>query len=441
MAGDLTAALLSGNAGVAADPALVQIAPRLQLAQTLAQQGMSGTPTTSTGLYGRLASALAGAAIQGDASNELSHLYQGAGEGIAKALPADHPLQALIKSDSPYARMMGLQAVPKALIQLSETKGLRPGETLNYPTSQPPVTANTGGAAAQVEAKKNAPLIARAGGVAAAEAPYKPGGEAVVGGQTIPITAKTRADMQPKPGAPSGAAPGATFNDRFSAATGNVKANDELQAGTVKDFVENSTKHYNAAQNLMGRLTTMDHNIEALGPKWMGAGADAKAEFGKQWNGLLDTAGVKGYHIDPTKIATWEEFNKESKNAGMELINANFGGSREAASIIKMGTEAVPASQQTYLGAKYNAASIRAAAQRQIDLHEYKARLLQEGKPIVGSDVKFNQTNPPAAYAMQAITSQIPPQAVAHLRGNPALAPQFDKQFGPGTAEHLLGAK
>jgi hypothetical protein len=125
----------------------------------------------------------------------------------------------------------------------------------------------------------------------------------------------------------------------------------EGEKGAMKEFIENSTKHYDAAQNLMGRLTTMDHNIETLGPKWMGAGANAKGEFGKQWNGLLDTAGVKGYHIDPTKIATWEEFNKESARAGMELINANFDGSREAASIIKMGTEAVPAAQQTYLGA------------------------------------------------------------------------------------------
>jgi hypothetical protein len=417
----------------------------MQLAQALSQQGMSGAPTTGWGLGGRLASALAGAAIQGDASSELTHLYEGGIDAASKALPPDHPLQPYLQSKNPLARMLGYKALDKALIQLSEPKGLRPGETLQYPTGQPPVAANTGAAAAATEAAKNPPLIARAAGTAAAKAPYEGGGEAVVNGQTIPITAATRADMQPKPVktvAPGGAAPsGATFNDRFSAATGNVKANDELQAGSAKDFVENSTKHYNAAQNLMGRLTTMDHNIEVLGPKWMGANANAKAEFGKQWNGMLDTLGVQGHHIDPTKIATWEEFNKESARAGMELINANFGGSREAASIIKMGTEAVPAAQQTYLGAKYNAASIKAAAQREIDLHEYKARLLQEGKPIVGADVAFNKTNPPQAYATQAIVSQIPPGAVAHLRSNPALAPQFDKQFGPGTAALVMGAR
>jgi hypothetical protein len=97
--------------------------------------------------------------------------------------------------------------------------------------------------------------------------------------------------------------------------------------------------------------------------------------------------------------------------------------------------------QNTYLGAKYVSSTIRAAAQREIDLHEYKTQLLKQGKPIVSADVDFNNTHPPQSYAMGAITSQIPPAAVQHLKSDPKLAPQFNKQFGPGTAEYLIGQK
>jgi hypothetical protein len=191
----------------------------------------------------------------------------------------------------------------------------------------------------------------------------------------------------------------------------------------------------------LGRLQVIDHNIDTLGPQWMGAGADTKAELGKAWNSTLDTMNVKGFHIDPNKIATWEDFNKETTRAGMELIKSNFGGSREAASIIQMGRTAVPSVQNTYLGAKYVSSTIKAAAQWEVDKYNYKANLLKNGQPLVGADADFSKQHPPQQYAMGAITSQIPAPAVAHLKSNPNLAPQFDRQFGPGTAEFLLGQK
>lgn len=248
--------------------------------------------------------------------------------------------------------------------------------------------------------------------------------------------------------APGQPAPG-SFEDRFSASgmrgtpVKDIPYETRLEAEKlgVKELQEKSTPSYEAAQNLKGRLTVMDHNIDALGPKWMGAGANAKGEFGKAWNSLLDSAGVQGYHIDPSKIATWEEFNKESTRAGMELIKSNFGGSREAASIIQMGASAVPSAQQTFLGAKYNLSSIRAATQREIDLHEYKSNLLSQGKSLVGADAAFNKQHPAEEYAMAGIVNAIPHPAIEHLRANPDLASHFDKQFGAGTAEFILGTK
>ena len=82
-----------------------------------------------------------------------------------------------------------------------------------------------------------------------------------------------------------------------------------------------------------------------------------------------------------------------------------------------------------------------AATQREIDLHEFKAGLLAQGKSVVGADAAFNKEHPAQQYAMGEIVSAIPKDAIAHLRANPNLATHFDKQFGAGTAEFVLGAK
>jgi hypothetical protein len=107
-----------------------------------------------------------------------------------------------------------------------------------------------------------------------------------------------------------------------------------------------------------------------------------------------------------------------------------------------MGASAVPSVQNTYLGAKYVSSTIRAAAQREIDLHEYKTDLLRGGKSLIGADVDFTKQHPSQGYAMDAITSVIPGGAKAMLlknaQNNPNEVATFDKQFGVGTAEHIL---
>lgn len=506
MASDLLTAMLTGNNGASAlvaDPAMASVIPQLTLAQAMTQQGLSGAPAYPAQAIGRLAQTLAGSKMMDEATGELSHVYGRAAGSMAKIFPEDTPLGRGLRSDDPYVRVQAMQMASKAMLLNSERQKLSPGEGVYTAPGTNPVMANTGGAAAAVETAKNPPLIARAGGEAAAKAPYEAGGTATIKGgpsgvQEVPITAQTRARMQPggdlgplnqppatpkppivvkpsgvrrAPGlfsssaepppasppaatAPRGmAGPGsfeAAWGDRVAGPTGfggkpvatpEYEGRIEAEKDTNKEFVEKSAQNYEAAQNLMGRLTTMDHNIDALGPRWMGAGANAKGEFGKAWNSMLDSAGIQGHHIDPNKIATWEEFNKESTRAGMELIKSNFGGSREAASIIQMGAGAVPSAQQSYLGAKYNAASIKAATQRQIDLHEYKTQLLSQGKSLIGADAAFNKVRPPEQYAMKGITDVIPAPAKQYLAAHPETAAHFDKQFGTGTAEFLLGGK
>ncbi len=483
MASDLATALLSGQgAGLAADPMTAGIIPQISSAQEMMNQGMSGAPAYPMQAIGRLASVLAGVKMMNDATGDLSHVYGGATESLKRVFPEGTTLGDMLRSDNPYVRMMGLSQASKAALLNSENKTLGPEQTVVTPRTSSaggvPVAAGSPALAGATEAAKNPAMIARAGGEAKAKAPYEAGGEITVPGgpsgvQTIPATAETRARMQPKvpaagaapkpstEGAPlpyeyqkeppaakkpqQPASPG-TFDDRFGAAfpggkpvaTPEYEGRIELEKGTNEDFVKNSAKTYESANNLMGRLTTMDHNIDVLGPKWMGAGANAKGEFGNAWNSMLDSAGIKGFHIDPNKIATWQEFNKESTRAGMELIKSNFGGSREAASIIQMGANAVPSAQQSYLGAKYNLASIRAATQREIDLHEYKTGLLQQGKSLVGADVQFNKMRPPEEYAMRGIIDAIPASAKKHLVANPELAADFDKKYGRGMAERII---
>lgn len=206
---------------------------------------------------------------------------------------------------------------------------------------------------------------------------------------------------------------------------------------TVDYLQDEGRKTYDNATTLMGSMVNVDHDIDALGPQWMGAGADAKASVAKSWNSMLDTLGVQGGHIDPGKIATWEEFNKEQIRAGMQLINSNFGGSREAASIIQMGKAAVPGVSNTYLGAKYVSATIKAAAQRQIDLYEYQAAH-QDQLPAV-SAIQFNKMHPPQMYAMSGIASVIPDGAKQTLMQHPETAATFNKHFGSGMAQFILG--
>lgn len=253
--------------------------------------------------------------------------------------------------------------------------------------------------------------------------------------------------VAPQPGQVPGAPgmppvmPQTRINQGFAApplmTPGQVKQQTGLSEEATKEYGE-SAKSYEAAQGLQQRLAIINHNIAALGPSWMGAGADVKANAGKIWNGMLDTAGVTGAHIDPAKIATWEDFNKETVRAGMELIKSNFGGSREAASIIQMGNTAVPSVRNTQLGAQYVSATIGAAAQRQIDLHEYKASLARRGDSLVGADVAFNKMHPAEDYAKGAIVGVIPPAAIDHLTKQPNLSKQFDQQFGPGMAQYIL---
>lgn len=444
MPADNLAAALAAGGGEGVNPFLLQFTPELQLAQQMEQAGLSTGPASPAQALARLAQAGLGAYMQRGITSDLANVIGSASADSADLFPPGSVPYQMAHSPNPMIRAQYFANLPKFTMLASQYQKTTPGEKVGLP-----------GALTQIEnTNPRSPVaIAAQDAQRAAAGGNQPAAQAIESGITKETSHEAGPQYPPTNVMPRGTQGiGATpvvavpppetkpTAQNMPEAIAQAKATQEGATAAMKDFTDEKTlKNYNAAQNLLGRLDLIDHNINQLGAQWMGAGANAKAGFAKVWNSTLDTAGLKGMHFDPTKVANWEDFTKETTRAGMELINQNFGGSREAASIIQMGRTAVPNVENSYLGAKYVSATIRAAAQREIDLYNYKANLAKNSKSLVSADADFNAAHPAQGYAMRAITSQIPPQAIAHLKTNPALASRFDEQFGPGTAEFLLG--
>ena len=276
---------------------------------------------------------LPGVKIGHDVQEDLTGLGTKTDEAIQKIYPEGTQIGDASRSQSGLARVMARQAFAKSLVINSEVKPYGPEQTGVIPsrsggnivaTGSPAMAGRTEAAktpplvarAAETAAAENPALIARAGGQAAAKAPYEAGGDITVPGgpsglQSIPATAATRAAMQPGAAPPAPAIPSPpadatapivpkavktvpaipSVNERFGPFNGvggkpvetpEYHGRVELEKGAAEDFNKKSVPSYEAAQNLMGRLTVMDHNIDALGPKWMGAGANARASSARR---------------------------------------------------------------------------------------------------------------------------------------------------------------
>lgn len=466
------AAAMLGNQGVspmmAADPTMLAAMPDIQLGQAMQQEGISTAPAYPMQALARVAQTLAGRQLVQGGLGTLGLAYgpetaNQIADTLAKTQP-NNPAVDLLKSNNPVARMIGFQILQKTVPIQSEYQRTSPGQDTSVGPNK--VYSNTGPMSeigkttrdAELEAARNNPQGAQAiGRVITKETMHPETGLPYPPTNVVPTPDQMSAARQQLAGGlnaiqqsgvtntqPNGVAQEGQDirNAAAPSMVQNIASAKATQQGAVdamKQFTEKDTPAFDSAQSLAMRLDIIDHNINALGPSWMGAGADTKAEVAKAWNSTLDSFGVKGMHIDPTKVGTWEDFNKETTRAGMELIKSNFGGSREAASIIQMGRTAVPGVQNSYIGAKYVSATIRAANQMQMDLYNYKKQLAQNGQSLVGAEADFYKNHPPIQYGLGAITAQIPKAAVAHLRANPNLADQFDKQFGENTSEFLLG--
>jgi hypothetical protein len=216
-----------------------------------------------------------------------------------------------------------------------------------------------------------------------------------------------------------------------------------MQKTILPEQYKTAAANYQAANNMMGQLDMMDHNVELLnqaGWSSTGTGAQTKMSVFKGLNSLATSAGF-GAPFDPAKIASWEDFNKESTRMGFEL--AKTLGSREAMMIVQQAVAAVPNADNTYLGARVVSSSLRQAAQRQSDYYEFLNDFAaKHGGNTFGADIAFNKQNPVGNYTKTAIANAIPQGAKDLLLSAPdKYKADFEAKYGPGVARFVLGGK
>lgn len=213
--------------------------------------------------------------------------------------------------------------------------------------------------------------------------------------------------------------PGESLTDYQARTAGQTETAKKFAEITGEQYKE-AGKNYQSAQSTLYRLGIIDHAIDALGPNWMGAGANLKAGVAKSWNSvaqLLPDGMASKFQIDPNKVATWEDINKQTTNLGFEL--AKTLGSREAQMIVQQSIASVPGAQQTYLGSKLVSSSLRQAAQRQQDYYEY----LGQHPGQVGADIAFNRLHPVEQYVTNAVKSIGGPQGAQPQAAAPKMPP------------------
>jgi hypothetical protein len=216
----------------------------------------------------------------------------------------------------------------------------------------------------------------------------------------------------------------------------------KLQGNVLPKQYEDAQKNYQAAQQVLGSLNMVDHAINTLNQTgWTATGTGANARLGamKALNTFATNLGLQA-PFDPGKVATWEDFNKETTRMGMQLVHSMFGGSREASMIVQGAISAVPSAENSYLGGKLVSSSLREAAQRQMDYYEYLTDYAQShAGNTLGADVAFNKTHPVKSYINQALVNAVPPEARAYLVQHPDTAKQFDQTFGANVSKLILG--
>jgi hypothetical protein len=187
----------------------------------------------------------------------------------------------------------------------------------------------------------------------------------------------------------------------------------DLQKTLATQFAEQGQKSYAAAQGTIGWAQDMDHAIDALnsGGGWSSTGPanNARMSIANATNAVAYMFGGTP-PFDPNKIATWEQFNKATRTAGMQLVSSQFGASREAATTIMSATQAVPSAENSPIGAKLVLNGIRETAQNEVDRHNFELQWqAQHGGDLTGAREAFDQTATPQMYQRRAISTVQPP--------------------------------
>ncbi|MBM7047582.1 hypothetical protein [Rhizobium lusitanum] len=215
----------------------------------------------------------------------------------------------------------------------------------------------------------------------------------------------------------------------------------QIVANETTDALKQAREEYQGATSAQTQLGEMKHDLATIpNSAWTapGTGFQSRVQWAKTINTAVQAMGMEP-PIDETAVAAGEDLNKLTTRLGFDLSKTL--GSREAASIVDQSVSAVPGGANSPEGARRVIAGIEAANQRKMDYYNFlQDWSAKTGGSIKGADEYFNKANPPELYAL---ASYVPAGAIAALRQNPQLAPDFDAKYGMGrsVSQYVLGGQ
>jgi hypothetical protein len=177
--------------------------------------------------------------------------------------------------------------------------------------------------------------------------------------------------------------------------------------GLIKEFNEGQLAEYTNAQKGMAQLATMTNSLDSLtkggGFLVPGTAAELRVDIAKTGNTIMTMLGEKPI-FDPDKIASAEEFVKDTNRLAITVTNQMLGGQREAASVIHGIVRSVPALSNTWLGGHLVADGLIAANQRVIDQRNFQTEWAARNRGnLTGSIEAFNNAFPAKIYAQKVL--------------------------------------
>jgi len=224
----------------------------------------------------------------------------------------------------------------------------------------------------------------------------------------------------------------------------NIAMNPEalkVEAGLAANQLKESREKAANADTTLYRLDSMDHqfdNLPQTGTLAPGTGAVQRVAFAKGLNTILSGMGMKNY-FDPNHVASAEDLQKETFRLGADL-SRQIGG-REPGFIVQQAVAANPGIENTPMGYHRIVAGLREAQNYEKDRSAFRDAYFSQFGHLNGADEKFRELNPESKYAERAVLSTIPPKMSNALRQHPEQKADFDKKFGKGSADIVLGAQ
>ncbi len=356
--------------------------------------------------------------VRATVADSMNHIL----EGLTTDLPAEPIARKaeLMKRITAAGLQTGsLDAMGKLWAQ---PKTVNQGDVLTPGTEAGPIPTISGRAPGSFEKSGNGlslglpPQVAQTGGVAVG-GKYGGGGGGASSAAPAPNASFAPLEAAPagdgKPLVPKGYTGLAPVISRGTGTGGSNVMSPEQQTVSQqlsKDYAGPEKAQFDAANAAIGSLDEMDRNVDAMaragGLLTPGAFGTTRLEFGKTVNTVAQAFGSDPV-FDPKAVAAGEDIIKNTQRMGIQTLQTMLGSQREAAETIKNMTQhGVPGLDNSVMGFKVVSSSIKAAAQRQLDLRAFEnAWQSHPGNQgnLTGAVEAFNKEHPASGYISKAL--------------------------------------